>query len=231
MISRFFENTNLKRLRGKQKAFLTKAFLTKAFLTKAFLTKAFLTKAFLTKAFLTKAFLTKALTKAFLTKAFLTKAFLTKAFLTKAFGGPDRFEGRDLTAAHAELVQNGLGDEHFDAVAGHLAATLNELGVAEDTAEEVMAIAASTRDAVLGRAPTQTADEESTTMELKREVTEGAAGLAPAAAATELTAAEYQQMLENMPINVMMADPKTFDITYVNRTSVRPCAHLNTCCR
>ncbi len=159
-ISRFFENVDLKRLRGKQ-----------------------------------------------------------KAFLTKVFGGPDRFEGRDLTAAHANLVKNGLGDPHFDAVAGHLQATLNELGVAEDITNEVMAIAASTREAVLGRAQPEPANQEDK-MELKREVTEGSAGLAKSGA-TELTATEYQQMLENMPINVMMADPKTYNITYINRTSIQ----------
>jgi len=60
-----------------------------------------------------------------------------KAFLTLAFGGPDRFNGQDLTTAHARLVNIGLGDEHFNAVAGHLLAALNELGVAEDLTNEI----------------------------------------------------------------------------------------------
>ena len=51
-----------------------------------------------------------------------------KAFLTQSFGGPDRFKGRDLTAAHAGSVTIGLGDQHFDVVAGHLRATLEEWG-------------------------------------------------------------------------------------------------------
>jgi len=74
-----------------------------------------------------------------------------KAFLTMAFGGPTRYSGRDLRAAHARLVAEGLDDSHFDAVAGHLQATLAELGVAPEAAAEAMAIAAATRADVLNR--------------------------------------------------------------------------------
>ncbi len=74
-----------------------------------------------------------------------------KAFLSMAFGGPDEYSGKDLREAHAELVEKGLDDSHFDAVAGHLDATLHELGVADDLIGEVMIIAGGTRDDVLGR--------------------------------------------------------------------------------
>ncbi len=74
-----------------------------------------------------------------------------KAFLSMAFGGPDEYSGKDMREAHAPLVEKGLNDSHFDAVAGHLDATLRELGVADDLVGEVMAIASSTRDDVLGR--------------------------------------------------------------------------------
>ena len=74
-----------------------------------------------------------------------------KAFLAYAFGAPVPYSGKDLTQAHAHLVADGLNDSHFDAVAGHLQATLEELGVAPELTGEVMGIAASTRDAVLGR--------------------------------------------------------------------------------
>lgn len=74
-----------------------------------------------------------------------------KAFLTVAFGGPNAYSGKDLRRAHAPLVARGLGDSHFSAVAGHLQATLKELGVQPDVVGEVMAIAASTHDDVLGR--------------------------------------------------------------------------------
>ncbi|MBT5861208.1 MAG: group 1 truncated hemoglobin, partial [Alphaproteobacteria bacterium] len=146
-----------------------------------------------------------------------------KAFLTMAFGGPDRFNGRDLTSAHAKLVNIGLGDEHFNAVAGHLLATLNELGVAENITNEVMTIVASTREAVLGLPPIETNAQESN-MEMNRDAASGSGGVG-----SSLGIEEYQQMLENMPINVMMADPQTMNITYINRTStetLRTLEHL-----
>jgi len=75
-----------------------------------------------------------------------------KAFLSWAFGGPDEYTGKDMREAHKPLVEEkGLSDEHFDAVAGHLQATLDELGVGSELAAEVMAVAASTRDDVLNR--------------------------------------------------------------------------------
>lgn len=74
------------------------------------------------------------------------------AFMTRAFGGPAAFQGRDLRAAHADLVKNkGLGDAHFDAIAKHLDATLAELGVAREAIDEALAIVATTRNEVLGR--------------------------------------------------------------------------------
>ena len=75
-----------------------------------------------------------------------------KALLTVAFGGPNHYTGKDLASAHAHLVKQGLNDDHFNAVAGHLAATLAELGVPSAISDQVMAIAASTREVVLGRA-------------------------------------------------------------------------------
>ncbi|HHZ70672.1 MAG TPA: group 1 truncated hemoglobin [Methylococcaceae bacterium] len=74
-----------------------------------------------------------------------------KAFLTMAFGGPNNYSGKDLREGHAHLVEDGLNDSHFDAVAGHLAATLGELNVADELIDEVMAIAGSTRGDVLGK--------------------------------------------------------------------------------
>jgi hemoglobin len=74
------------------------------------------------------------------------------AFMTWAFGGPSEFRGRDLRTAHADLVKNrGLGDEHFDAIARHLEATLKELGVADDLIREALGIVSTTRNEVLGR--------------------------------------------------------------------------------
>lgn len=73
------------------------------------------------------------------------------AFMTMAFGGPNDYTGRDLRTAHARLVKNGLGDAHFDAIANHLATTLQELGVDQPMIDEAVGIVAGTREDVLDR--------------------------------------------------------------------------------
>jgi len=78
-----------------------------------------------------------------------------KAFLTMAFGGPHNYTGEDMRKGHAHLVEKGLNDSHFDAVAENLVKTLNDLNVPQDLQDQVMAIVASTRDDVLGRSPAQ----------------------------------------------------------------------------
>lgn len=74
-----------------------------------------------------------------------------KAFLTMVFGGPSEYTGKDLRVAHAPLVENGLNEMHFNAVAGHLQSALEELNVDSEVVDEVMATAASTIDDVLNR--------------------------------------------------------------------------------
>jgi hemoglobin len=49
-----------------------------------------------------------------------------RAFIGAALGGPVVYAGRDMATAHAGL---GITSEAFDAVVGHLAATLTSLGV------------------------------------------------------------------------------------------------------
>lgn len=73
-----------------------------------------------------------------------------KSFLTMAFGGPNNYTGADLRTGHAHLVARGLNEDHFNAVAGHLQSTLEELNVSTDLISEVMTIAGSTKDDVLG---------------------------------------------------------------------------------
>ena len=74
------------------------------------------------------------------------------SFMARAFGAPRAYQGRDLREAHRKLVhEDGLGDAHFDAVAGHLKSTLQELGVADDLIAECLAIVGSVRDEVLDR--------------------------------------------------------------------------------
>ena len=74
-----------------------------------------------------------------------------KSFLTMVFGGPHEYSGKDMRTAHAKLVDDGLNDSHFDKVAGHLQATLEELGVDAGAITEVMTIAGSPRNDVLNR--------------------------------------------------------------------------------
>ncbi|KAG2423280.1 hypothetical protein HXX76_015429 [Chlamydomonas incerta] len=75
------------------------------------------------------------------------------AFMTYVFGGSGAYEGRDLGASHSRLIrEQGMNHHHFDLVAGHLDATLQELGVAQDLKNEAMAIVASARPLIFGPA-------------------------------------------------------------------------------
>ena len=73
-----------------------------------------------------------------------------KEFLSAAFGGPIPWKGKDMRAAHENL---DLTEAHFNAVAENLQKTLEEMQVPKELINEVMTIAASTKDAVLNRQP------------------------------------------------------------------------------
>jgi hemoglobin len=64
----------------------------------------------------------------------------------QALGGPERYRGPDLAAAHRRL---GITDAQFDRTAGHLDATLDELGVPRHLADRIIAIVASLRPAIV----------------------------------------------------------------------------------
>lgn len=74
-----------------------------------------------------------------------------KQFLTFAFGGPSIYSGRGMRNAHRSSVERGMNGQHFDAVIGHLGATLTELNVPADLIAEAAAIAESTRKDVLNQ--------------------------------------------------------------------------------
>jgi hemoglobin len=74
-----------------------------------------------------------------------------RAFLTMAFGGPNNYTGADMRTAHARLVANGLNSGHVDAVVENLRVTLQELKVPGYLIPQVIDIAESVRDDVLGR--------------------------------------------------------------------------------
>ncbi|MCP5477399.1 MAG: group 1 truncated hemoglobin [Rhodanobacteraceae bacterium] len=71
-----------------------------------------------------------------------------RAFLTMVLGGPHEYSGRDLRSAHQRMA---LNDGHFDAVAEHLEATLQELQVGSDDISAVLAVVEGARPDVLDR--------------------------------------------------------------------------------
>ena len=72
-----------------------------------------------------------------------------KQFLAAALGGPEPWTGKDMRKAHKDLAD--LDESHFNAVAGHLQATLVELKIDKDLIGKVMAVAGSVKDDVLNR--------------------------------------------------------------------------------
>ncbi len=58
------------------------------------------------------------------------------AFLAFVFGGPVKYDGKDMRKAHAHL--EGLNEDHFNAVAGHLIATLKELNVPQELIDQIV---------------------------------------------------------------------------------------------
>jgi len=66
--------------------------------------------------------------------------------LGEALGGPERYRGPDLAAAHRGL---GISDAHFDRTAAHLADTLDELGVPRPPADRIVGIVAGLRPAIV----------------------------------------------------------------------------------
>ena len=66
--------------------------------------------------------------------------------LGEALGGPERYRGPDIAAAHGGL---GISDAHFDRAAFHLTATLDGLGVPRYLANHIVGIVAGLRPAVV----------------------------------------------------------------------------------
>ncbi len=90
---------------------------------------------------------------------------MLKSFLTMDFGGPDSYAGKSLRHGHRHLVDQGLNDEHFDAVAGHIKTTLEDLKVPAELVDQVMGAAASLRSEVLNKPEVVVAPEPTETSE------------------------------------------------------------------
>ena len=72
-------------------------------------------------------------------------------------------------------MNQGLNDEHFDAVAGHIKSTLEDLNVPAELVDQVMGGAGSLRDEVLNKpdeaAPPKATDETEEPVAVAEEVT------------------------------------------------------------
>ncbi len=71
-----------------------------------------------------------------------------KEFLSTAFGGPLPWTGKDMRKAHAGM---GLTEVEFNAIAENLVNTLKDLKISQELIDQVVAIALSVKDDVLGR--------------------------------------------------------------------------------
>ena len=60
-------------------------------------------------------------------------------FFAAALGGPDIYAGATMRQAHHG---RGIGQEHFDLVAGHLVAALGAAGVPEDVIAQIVGVVA-----------------------------------------------------------------------------------------
>ena len=75
-----------------------------------------------------------------------------KMFFAAVFKGEANGADGYMRIAHKRLVDDGLiGDAHFDAVALHLQATLEDLSVPGHLVQQIMTAAAGLRNAVLNR--------------------------------------------------------------------------------
>jgi hemoglobin len=69
------------------------------------------------------------------------------AFFAAGTGGPNQYEGRDMTSTHAEM---GLSNDDFDSAVADVMKAVEKNGIDEAAAAEVAAILESLRPAVMG---------------------------------------------------------------------------------
>jgi hemoglobin len=69
-------------------------------------------------------------------------------FFVMVLGNLDTYKGRDMVTTHRGM---GITDGQFDAVAGHLVGTLQELGVPQAGIDQVVALVAPLREQIVER--------------------------------------------------------------------------------
>jgi hemoglobin len=67
-------------------------------------------------------------------------------FIGSAIGGPEVYRGRDMKSAHRRYA---IETAHFQRVAEHLTATLDELGVGANEVADLLAVVATVHDDVV----------------------------------------------------------------------------------
>ena len=73
------------------------------------------------------------------------------AFLTYIFGGPSLYSGKSMRRAHKNAVENGLNDDHVDAMMECVRAALDQLDINNTLINKVTKTIEEHRDDVLGR--------------------------------------------------------------------------------
>ena len=119
-------------------------------------------------------------------------------FMTQVLGGPAEYKGKDMRAAHANLLNE---KRHFDRVGEHLADTLSEMGVPPEVLDAVM-------DKITALEP-----------EIVNVDSAGAASDEPEESGA-LSMAQYRGILESVHVNILLAN-EDLEIIYVNPASER----------
>lgn len=73
---------------------------------------------------------------------------LQAAFMTFAFGGTNHYSGKDMVAAHKNIIPH-LEESHFNAIVEHFVATLKDMEVPQEDIDAAVAVVATTKEAVL----------------------------------------------------------------------------------
>ncbi len=123
------------------------------------------------------------------------------AFMAAAFGGPNKYNGLSMTEAHEGL---GISQGDFDAVATHLVESLESFEVDEKLIQEVVGIVAPLSGAIVD-------DSAQEGMMMGSGNDQGG---------------RFFDMIENAPVNVIYCEKDTFEIKYLNETSITTLATL-----
>ena len=125
-------------------------------------------------------------------------------FFAQALGGPVQYAGRSMQAAHRRLR---ITRRHFDLVAGHLLATLDELGVSQEVLGEVVAAVTPLADWIVNPDAASNTDNRTDT-ERETTMTPNTGNASAALAATEFLeqAGMGSAVLDSLQSNVFICD-------------------------